>query len=65
MTITIVQMGKEGVNLMTELQIVILFFVITCIAGGAFSHSILRCDELEQRISLLEKKLKEKGDAVH
>ena len=53
----------EGVNLMTELQIVILFFVITCIAGGAFSHSILRCNELEQRISLLEKKLKEKGDA--
>ena len=63
MTITIVQMEKEGVNLMTELQIVILFFVITCIAGGAFSHSILRCNELEQRISLLEKKLKEKGDA--
>lgn len=63
MTITIVQMEKEGVNLMTELQIVILFFVITCIAGGAFSYSILRCNELEQRISLLEKKLKEKGDA--
>lgn len=63
MTITIVQMEKEWVNQMTELQIVILFFVITCIAGGAFSHSILRCNELEQRISLLEKKLKEKGDA--
>lgn len=48
---------------MTELQIVILFFVITTIALGAYAHSVLNCNELERRINLLEKKLKEKTDA--
>ena len=47
---------------MTEFQIVILFFIIAAIAVGAFSHSMLRCNELEQRIILLEKKLKEKDN---